>query len=511
MPKLDLILTLFDDLVASERPATEGGHESLDYLPGAMFLGAVAARLYGGLTRGDAFRLFHSGAVRFGDAVPLVQGHPCWPIPLCWHEQKGHGAQGVDGWLDSGRMVNLQHGDLPDGQQPKQLREGFVRADGYCHRVGKALRMKTAIDPKTGRVAESQLFGYEAIRAKQVYSARIEAEDDATLAPLWKLIEDVFARPTELLLGRSRSAEYGRVRVERAAKAMVPPDSTAPGKSLTLWCLSDLALLDAWGQPTLTPEPLHFGLDRGRLDPARSFLRFRRFAPWNAYRRAHDLQRQVIRRGSVIAFVGMDPPLTDAERRHLAAGVGLHREQGLGCVCVDPALLATSRPAFGEVIEPESAPARVERPSHPLVRWLEAQGRRGGDRGQAEAVAKDLAGELKRRYSLARTYAGVPQHLSVGPSPAQWGSVYEAARNANDIAALRRTLFEGDNAVCKPRGENWQDQFRDDQGVRRFRDWLQGVVQGGDITVEALRRFGREAQRIAQREHGGGDRRGSGT
>jgi CRISPR-associated protein Csx10 len=508
MRSLDLTLTLIDDLVASERPATEGGHESLDYLPGSMFLGAVASRLYARLERGDAYRLFHSGAVRFGDGVPLAQGHPCWPMPLSWHEAKGKGACGKGDILDPDMLWNLQHGDLSEGQ-PKQLRDGSVRADGYCHWVPKALRMKTAIDPRTGRVAEAQLFGYEAIQAGQVYAVRIEADDDLP-QPLWKAVTDLFAGSTEVLLGRSRSAEYGRVRVEMARQNLDPPESAedTPADSLTLWCLSDLALMDPWGQPTLAPQPKHFGLDRGKLDPDGTFLRFRRFAPWNAYRRAHDLQRQVIRRGSIIAFAGIDPPLTKDERQHLAAGVGLHREQGLGRVCLDPQLMATLRPDFADPFEGESSAQPAPRPEHPLIAWLEGQTTGGATRRAAEEQSKALARELSRRYSLARAYAGIPDALPIGPSPAQWGSVYEAARTANDIAALRRTLFEGDNAVCKPRGENWQDQFRDGAGVRSFRDWFHYAVQGQGITVETLRRFGREAQRIAQGQHGRGDRQG---
>jgi hypothetical protein len=150
----------------------------------------------------------------------------------------------------------------------------------------------------------------------------------------------------------------------------------------------------------------------------------------------------------------------------------------------------------------------LAKPDHPLIAWLEGQAGGGKRRGAAEERAKELAEALGARYRLARAYAGVPDVLPIGPSPAQWGSVYEAARLAQDIADLRRTLFGGDRAICKPRGENWQDQFRDDQGVRSFHDWFQGVAQAADLTVEALRRFGREAQRIAQSQHGRSDRQG---
>ncbi len=60
MRAMELELALVDDVVATEYPATEGGHGSLDYLPGAMLLGVAARRLYPTLTRADAFLLFLS-------------------------------------------------------------------------------------------------------------------------------------------------------------------------------------------------------------------------------------------------------------------------------------------------------------------------------------------------------------------------------------------------------------------------------------------------------------------
>lgn len=506
MRTLDLTLNLQDDLVASERSATEGGHESLDFIPGSMLLGAVAARLYGDCTREEAYRLFHSGAVRFGDGVPLAQGQPCWPMPLCWHERKDEPATDHDDRLDPSKLRNLQFGSFPPSDQPKQLRDGFVRTDGLTLKPTRSLRMKTAIDPQTGRVAESQLFGYEAIPAGQVFVARIEADEDFPDA-LWQRVADLFKQSGEVLLGRSRSAEYGRVRVERTATGIAPPPSAPASDRLMLWCLTDLALLDDWGQPTLRPLPKHFGLDRGRFDPVRSFLRFRRFAPWNAYRRTYDCQRQSIRRGSVIALADIDLPLTNAERVRIAAGIGLYREQGLGRVCLDPRLLATAQPAFDPAIADRMPAVAAPRPpANPLIVWLEGQRSGSTARRAAEVEAKAQAKALESRYRLAHAYAGIPDGLPVGPSPAQWGNVYEAARTATDRNALRAALFDGANAICKEIGENWKDQFRDDQGVRTFRNWFKDTALAGLTSLQALRLFGREAQRIAQRAHGRGDR-----
>lgn len=504
MPTLMLKLTLLDDLVASERPATEGGHASLDYLPGAMLLGAAAARLYPKLSRSEAYTLFHSGRVRFGDGLPLADEAPGWPMPLCWHTCKGESP--VNGQrLDAAKVRNLQCSRFPDGAQPKQLREGHIRADGYRLTVRQTLRMKTAIDPDTGRVAESQLFGYEAIQAGQSFLTRIEADDDVP-EPLWANLTGVLGGSGELLLGRSRSAEFGRVRAEPLDSSAAPallPVSGAASQKVTLWCLADLALLDAWGQPTLAPSPQALGVSRGCVDWQRSFLRFRRYAPWNAYRCAYDLERQVIRRGSIITLTDVVPPLTDAERSRLTAGIGVHREAGLGQVSVDPQLLAGPAPVFAAptTAQPTEAPV-APGASHPLITWLTAGQAGSATRSAAEQQARAQAKALAECYRLARAFIGLAANQPIGPSPAQWGTIYERARTASALAELRQALFEGNDALCKPPGEGWQDRFRNETGVRSFFDWFQAAATDQLQSVQALRVFGREAQRIAQREHG---------
>ena len=515
MRELILKLTLLEDVIVNERPATEGGHAGLDYLPGILLLGAAAARLYPHWSRETAWRVFHSGEVRFGDALPLRGNLPGWPIPLCWHGKKGDSFKDDEHWLSGTRIRNLQSGRFEDGAQPKQLRDGFVRRDGFHIQVRRSFRMKTAIDPRTGRVAESQLFGYESMEAGQSFVARVQA-DAGLPEELWSSLVDSLTDSGELLLGRSRSAEYGRTRVEIFDKPPALEPETAPGESstdrLTLWCLSDLALLDEWGQPTLAPTPQALGLDHGEIDWAHTFLRFRRYAIWNQHRNGYDCERQVIKHGSVITLKDQDKPFTDQERRRLGAGAGLYREAGLGWVSVDPLLLSSASPSFEQrdLVHELKQQKNIARPDHPLIHWLE-QGLEGdSQRRNAETEARRLRDEIKRRYELARTYAGVPKNRPIGPSPAQWGTVYERSRLADsgDIENLQQALFSGENAVCKERGEGWQDAFRDDVGVRCFFEWFQSQVgHAGLPSVQAVRLFAREAQRVARREHGQSDKR----
>lgn len=508
MHRLILKCDLLDDVVVNERGISEGGHAGLDYLPGRLFLGAAAARLYRQLSSHDAYTLFHSGRVRFGDALPYVDATPCWPMPLCWHEQKGLPAT-QEGWLQGDRICNYQHSRFKDGIQPKQLRTGYVRADGYHCRISQSFRMKTALDHNTGKASEAQLFGYESIGAGQTFISAIEADAEVPEA-LWQQLVTALSQDYELLLGRSRSAEYGRVHVTPLSAEEAPklyPDSHPADttQSLSVWCLADLALQDAYGQPTLAPTPQAFGLDDAEIDWQHSFLRFRRYTSWNAYRNGYDLERQVICRGSVITL-RLHKPVTAETLDKLRAGVGMFRELGLGQVSVNPRLLAKETPEFAPAIRLATAVSAPSHPEPPLIAWLKAQHTEDDQRRHAEKVASAQQERLKECYRLARIYAGVPEHLAIGPSPAQWGSIYEAARNADtdDFNALKKLLFADATmpAVCRQEGEGWQDEFCDtqDNKIRSFYRWFKDLVDEL-ASVQALRFFARNALRTAQGQH----------
>jgi len=82
----DFNVTLIKDVSIGSRGTVPVAWQALDCLPGLVFLGASAARLYTHL-QDRAWEVFHSGRFRFHDAQPLVAGQPAWPFPLSWHSK----------------------------------------------------------------------------------------------------------------------------------------------------------------------------------------------------------------------------------------------------------------------------------------------------------------------------------------------------------------------------------------------------------------------------------------
>lgn len=466
-------IELLEDTVISATSATSGAHHSLDYIPGATLLGATAARLYAELGE-QAFGVFHGNQARFSDGLPLADGRLAWPVPLSWHEAKGEPARD-GGRIDGKRIRNLTVDSRPAGVQLKQLRDAHVDlATGRWIRPGMRLRMKTALEQ--GTAAEGQLFGYEALPAGTRFLASVSMRKPQLLERTLALLEQ------GILIGRSRSAEYGRARIRRIDAPAAEP-AGGPQDFTIIYLASDLCLVDAQAQPCLQPHGTMLGLGELALEPARSFIRTRRYAPWNAHRRAHDMERQVIVRGSVLAFDGR--PDGAAIERLQAEGAGLYRNQGLGRVLVDPWFVAGPLGAFESADSTDAADqATASAPDTPLIRLLRT---RAGMRDRdirlvrhAEQITNGMVGQLER----ARLASGLLESEAFGPSRSQWGKLQKLAEDDSREALFAEIFGQPDErdrsrqtGLARPDHENWNTKIWIDSEQKTISEWFRGLLE----------------------------------
>lgn len=483
MRRAALQIDLLDDCVFSASAATEGGHASLTHVPGSALLGAAAARVYRTLGPADAARVFHSGKLRFGNGLPW-DGHSVgYPLPLSWHEPKERLQSRDDSkdYLLSDQIFNFLH-DKSGAADPqvKPMRNGYVHADGFRSKPAHGLRMKTAIDPASGRAMEAALFGYDALQRGQSFMACIDADDDLD-ADLFKQV--LGALHGSLLLGRSRSAEFGRALARPPVNELPAFEhaDSADATRMSLWLLSDLAPCDRARQPTHAIDLMALGFPRGtRLDASKTFVRRRCYSPWNTARHGYERERLALNAGGVITVVLPDGADRQALRNLLHAGLGLHRESGLGQVWADAPLLAELHPRFAERKESDSEPVPVA-PGHPLLHWLTQQDKSW--KICVEQKAEDMASEIRERIMAARRAAGLDEKLPFGPSRSQWGRVFEAAR-VHSGAALYKQLFEDDKAIIKASGEGWSIEVLVDKQWQKLADWLKVQLPVASRTKE---------------------------
>ena len=83
--------TLMSDVVLNSKLATEGNMTTLDYIPGSNFLGIAAKHLYNTVkvTKEEAYQLFHSGEVKFGDGrIATSEMAITYAVPFIFFQDK---------------------------------------------------------------------------------------------------------------------------------------------------------------------------------------------------------------------------------------------------------------------------------------------------------------------------------------------------------------------------------------------------------------------------------------
>ena len=488
MVTMTFVATLESEAIVSETSATAGTHSSLDYLPGACFLGACAAKLYDNLSLDEAFTVFHSGKVRFGNAYPLSpNGIPALPVPAAWHFFKGESPV-EEGKINVAGIKNLLHTSAEtfrdwesSGRQPKQMREGYSTQCGDFIPKSSGYRLKTAIDRSTKRAAEAQLFGYESLDAGSRWWFTVECDDDVSRKICTDIAEALHNR---LRVGRSRTAENGIVQVSLEEKlSFAPAVSEEASQHIHLYCVSDLALREAVsGSPVNSPAAAHFQLPDGvRTVADRSFIRIRRYAPFNGKRKANDLERQVISKGSVITFEKTDgSPFTGVElkdlRNKLACGVGMYRHDGLGKVLVNPSFIMTETVALQETVQfaqlPEQ-PAELANTNQELITWMIG-------RSSARTCEVEISAQVEIWANLlVKKICALQRTLSQFPGKSQWGAVREIASSPQTTRKVLNDKLFGENTGLCVHGVSmiqWGEEFKYENDWVSFAEFLRTIV-----------------------------------
>jgi len=499
--KKAILITLKDDIVISANATSTGSQPTLDYLPGSVFLGIVASRLYKDLSNlAQAWDVFHSGHVTFHNAyIVSPEGEPTWPSPLSWHHYKNNHISGKqilrpEDIVRYGSNTN----NAKPGHQLKQLRDRYVTASGKSVEVKKTASMKTAIDQATGQAADAQLFGYQALQEGQHFFGCIEFSDQVSPDLQEKLLN---ALQGSARIGRSRGAQYGRVNIQKiddTAEFSSPDaeDIHENTSEVTFWCLSDLALTDKnTGLPTLLPAPYHFGLSSGQLELKESFLRSRSYDTFNGHRKTFDSRREVITLGSVITFTGL-AGITKDQLEHCKKSIGSHTETGLGRLVLQ-AMFCSKQPLQFHQSEKWNIPRKYiitsnradKAPESLLIKWLRQQTPDVHKNADVHAWTQATLEKIKTFYRKARAFNAVDPDESVGPSKSQWGSVIDAAKNYDtDAKGLFKELFESNSPVCKEPGgttNTWGLTDGSEDLSQSLRSWLTSCLNDSGELISA--------------------------
>lgn len=407
MKQVDFELLLLTDVSVPESARTQGKVRSLDYVPGRALWGVAAHRLFArGLDEVGALRWLRGGELRFHDAVPADGDGRSYPTPRSWHREK-YARSGHD------PVLNLVHDDLRDEIRRRQFQPLPAMWRGPGGReivVEHRYSLRTAVT-ESGRTAEGLLFGIDSLPAGTRLHGRLSGVDEA-VARVEGLLDG-----EDLLLGRSKSAEFGLVRCRVMSSPAEGLRLVSGRRSrVSFLCVSRLALRDPdTGAPDFSFRWQDFGLpdESWRLVPEASFVRVARYTPFNATWGRPESDRFVVEPGSVVTFQGAAEADLETVRRKVSSGVGLYRAEGLGEVVVQPEWLEDREVKVPSASGPDLAVLKSAEPpvDDELYQWAS---RRAEDRRRALA-AFGWAGEHAKefvRYSVPISQWGVMRSLA---------------------------------------------------------------------------------------------------
>ena len=474
MTQIPLLIELLSDVVLPSTSATVGAPVTQTLVSGNQLRGVVGQHYtsFGD----DAWDVFHSGAVRFRDGLPITPHDvTAVPMPLCLHHPKGVAPFGNNGQLQIVDDV-VDASERPAAMRHEQLRVGYLTDTGHWHRPARRAALRTAIDPSDQRAREGFLFGLEALTRGQRFLAVVEAEPSVP-KPVVRSIVDILKG--EHRIGRSRSAEFGRVRIsrdgadtlwERFQRILEPAED-----GCQLLFLSDVALRDPdTGAPTLQPTASTLALPKGAsVNLGRSFVRSRRFSPFHGLWRRPRMEQQVLAAGSVLRVEGIQQAELIAAVR---SGIGEYRSEGFGRVAVAPRLLARQWLPVPQSVDSTDA---FSAPTGELMDWLVAR-RRLEDRRVAilDWVDETLV-ELRRYGAMNRS---------------QWGLVRQQAASAvNKVQLMERlrhlTREQGASGTRAGWGRRHGGQTRGASFIQRVASLNRDADASEAVQLLALRRM----------------------
>lgn len=430
MKNLKFKCTLLSDVILNRKTATEGNNNTLDFIPGNTFLGIVA-RHYAEFGE-EAMEVFHSGKVRFGDAHPIGAAEGQEPmrtlrVPASLYYPKMKSA------ADICYVHHLydRSKDKADGGQPQQLKQcrngfyAFCDGKGTPATVDRSFSIKSAYDREKRRSEDEKMFGYEALDKGSSFLFSVETDRDSLADRIRQKLVG------EHTIGRSRTAQYGLVRIEECDFTEMPSHAGTTADGLVaVYADSRLIFLDGCGEPTFRPEASDLGLTAGEIDWEKSQVRTFQYAPWNGKRATRDAERCGIEKGSVFIVRGAEAP---SESQY----VGVYRNEGFGRVIYNPDFLEASG-TNGEA----------------RYRLTEAGGSETAKDGQDKSlsgtplldyVARMQKQDAAERYIYKKVNEFVTEHTRIFRGVAfasQWGTIRQTAMQQRTYETIRFELFD---------------------------------------------------------------------
>lgn len=518
---LPYTLTLRAPAIAGALSGDPNTAATQPFIPGGTIRGVVAARLIaeGATVEGEVFRdLVLTGAVRYLNAYPEIDGRRAMPTPQSWRSEKAQLHRVWDLAPFDGRVTEDDDPeDFPErwpGEPLVSVGVPFTtpsctggarsvaapRIDARLHQQRDRVKGRPWTEQLDGReVPQGAIFAYEYLEPGQVFRGLVQvhlrAATPADVGRLGELQERYAERVRALLdarsilVGRSRRAGYGgdaQIRFDTTAADAEYVDVSGaltgalePGQRFRMLLVSSYVGRDpATGQ--LDPGALTHELRQRGLEVAveRRCWSFETVGSFNKKWRLEVPQATAVSPGSVVVLRAMKPLPLVLLRRIEAEGLGERRIEGFGRVSflrhdeeLSPFTVRRDEDVRGSP-EPAEADRAIDGPTADQLAFVERRIVLGAARREVDRVAADIVRRAKRL-----------------PTTSLLGRIRTLLRPVRDEHAARRALSHlrtwcndgGDNAL-KPEARKKLRVCR--IGNSTLLDWLRAFAESdGDSSM----------------------------
>jgi len=393
MKELIYQIEFLSDIVLPATSNTEGNIQKMDFIAGSNFLGMVA-REYDDFE--DSFKVFHSGAVRFGDATLLHNDKPTYKMPLSYFHEKAD-----DKILFNHHLLSKE--DFKKFDQLKQKRNGYIAKDLEVAYIDYNYSQKSSYDKTKRRSGskDSDMFGYSAMKKGLTWQFSIKVDDSISDNDLELLKETIL---NSNRLGKSKSAQYGLINIE--LKGQKENIEEKISNQIRLYANSRIALVDENGNPTYDLEYICKGAD---IDYPKCQIKTSTFTPHNGAMQTKTYERICIDKGSVIVL----DKLSQEQLNEIKNGVGVYLAEGFGEVLINPSFLSEKEFTFtigDEASASLNSGAKAPPPKTPLAKFLQKR----------ENTKQD---KLKILNNVDKFISDYKESLYKNIKPSQWGKI----------------------------------------------------------------------------------------
>lgn len=422
MTKHSYLCTLQEPILLFKKAKTEQNNETLDYLPGSIFRGLVAANLFRNNTVDQAIDdIIFNGAVSFGDANIMINNNAkSFKVPLSFYSTS-----------KKDNVFENFHKITDFNIKRKQVRDGYIFYDGtqvIYKKVDVGERLKAGRSKKDRSSANGAMYFYKFIAADQAFYFEVKSESISYL----NKIKDILIAKNQNF-GKSKDVEFGGKAKIEFLKEIQDTNDTLKGKFI--YAESNLCFLNEFGEFTAWPTNEQIsGNKNAEIDWEKSQIRFRTYAPYNLHRQAYDAERLIIEKGSV--FVLKNDIEFTAE--FLAKPIGCFITEGFGQILLNPKFLLNDIIKFNieDIEENKTTPPEeviVTEENKIFINYL---------------IKKQNLNELNALIDAQTDEWVAEKDFFNKVSKAQWGAFYNTVRKINTSQELETALFGAEHGIC---------------------------------------------------------------